>query len=260
MKRVLIVDDDVGLCELLTEYLAPEGFHADSIHDGETVLEKVCDGGYDLIVLDVMLPGMNGFEILRHLRTKIGTPVVMLTARGEEVDRIVGLEIGADDYLPKPFNPRELVARIRAILRRTRQGQEETATPLQSKKLQVGDVEMHPGTRLVFRSGERIDLTSVEFNLLEILLNRAGQLVPREELILAVLGRSPYAYDRSIDVHVSKLRKKLGHEVLGVERIKTIRGVGYLYALTPQLETAPLSDNTTASLSDNALATLSDNT
>jgi DNA-binding response OmpR family regulator len=245
MEQILVIDDDVELCELLAEYLAPEGFQTESVHDGETGLKSACSGNYDLIVLDVMLPGMNGFDVLRQLRVKVGTPVVMLTARGEEVDRIVGLEIGADDYLPKPFSPRELVARIRAILRRTKQGREEmTATAQTPEKLQVGDVEMHTGTRLVFRSGERINLTSVEFGLLEILLCRAGQLVPREELILAVLGRSPYAYDRSIDVHISKLRKKLGHEVSGVERIRTIRSTGYLYALTPPSGTAfQLSDN-----------------
>ena len=237
MERVLVIDDDVALCELLTEYLAPEGFQTESAHDGEKGLERACDGGYDLIVLDVMLPGINGFEVLRQFRTKAGTPVVMLTARGEEVDRIVGLEIGADDYLPKPFNPRELVARMRAILRRTRQERGQAVPPPMSKMLRVGDVEIDMGTRLVFRTGERVDLTSVEFNLLEILLSRAGQLVPREELIKTVLGRSPYPYDRSIDVHISRLRKKLGHEISGIERIKTIRNVGYLYVLASVAET-----------------------
>jgi two-component system response regulator CpxR len=238
LEQVLIVDDDVGLCELLTDFLAPEGFQAESIHDGETGLEKACSGSYDIIVLDVMLPGINGFEVLRNLRTKVGTPVIMLTARGEEIDRIVGLEIGADDYLSKPFNPRELVARMRAILRRAKKGRDEVSVFTKHKTIQIGDIEMQTGTRMVFRSGERIDLTSAEFNLLEILLGRAGQLIPREELIPAVLGRSPYAYDRSIDVHISKLRKKLGHEVSGIERIRTIRGTGYLYALTPPSETA----------------------
>lgn len=238
MEQILIVDDDVGLCELLTDFLAPEGFQAESINDGEMGLEKACKGSFDLIVLDVMLPGISGFEVLRNLRTKVTTPVIMLTARGEEIDRVVGLEIGADDYLSKPFSPRELVARIRAILRRAKHGRDESITLPKSKIIQIGDVELHTGTRLVFRSGERIDFTSVEFNLLEILLSRAGQLIPRDELISAVLGRSPYAYDRSIDVHISKLRKKLGHEVSGIERIRTIRGTGYLYALTPPSETA----------------------
>lgn len=241
MERVLVIDDDVALCELLTEYLAPEGFQTESVHDGEQGLQRASDGEYDLIVLDVMLPRMNGFEVLRQLRTKAGTPVVMLTARGEEVDRIVGLEIGADDYLPKPFNPRELVARMRAILRRSRQERGEAGPASISRMLRVGDVEIDMGTRLVFRSGERVDLTSVEFNLLEILLSRAGQLVPREELIKTVLGRSPYPYDRSIDVHISRLRKKLGHEMSGIERIKTIRNVGYLYVLGPA-SAATLSD------------------
>jgi DNA-binding response OmpR family regulator len=244
LDQVLIIDDDVGLCELLIDFLAPEGFHAESVNDGEVGLEKACSGNYDLIVLDVMLPAMSGFEVLRCLRTKASTPVIMLTARGEEIDRVVGLEIGADDYLSKPFSPRELVARIRAILRRARQGWDETTIFPKSKKIQIGDVEMHVSTRLVYRSGEQIDLTSVEFNLLEILLSRAGQLIAREELISAVLGRSPYAYDRSIDVHISKLRKKLGHEASGIERIRTIRGTGYLYAFAPPSEAASLlSDN-----------------
>lgn len=237
MERVLVIDDDVALCELLTEYLTPEGFRAESVYDGVQGLEKACAGEYNLIVLDVMLPSMNGFEVLRQLRTKVSTPVVMLTARGEELDRIVGLEIGADDYLPKPFNPRELVARMRAVLRRTRQEREQTGPPTMSKVLRVGDVEMDPGARVVFRAGERVDLTSVEFNLLEMLLSRAGQLVPREEMIKIGLGRSPNPYDRSIDVHINKLRKKLGHEMSGIERIKTIRNVGYLYALAPAAET-----------------------
>lgn len=238
MERILVVDDDIALCELLTDYLNPEGFEIESVYDGAVGLDKACNGTYDLIILDVMIPLVNGFDVLRQLRTKVGTPVVMLTARGEEVDRIVGLELGADDYLPKPFNPRELVARIRAILRRTRQERDHLMTPPAMKKLHIGDVEMDMATRVVFRSGEKIDLTAVEFNLLEILLRRAGELVPREELIQTVLGRSPYPYDRSIDVHVSKLRKKLGHHVSGVERIKTVRSVGYLYTLTPVPETA----------------------
>lgn len=243
MERVLVIDDDVGLCELLAEYLAPEGFQVESVQDGQLGLEKACEGSYDLIVLDVMLPVMNGFAVLRHLRKEVNTPVVMLTARGEEVDRIVGLEVGADDYLPKPFNPRELLARMRAILRRMRQEREDTpVTPMIPKNLRVGDVEMNMGTRLVFRRGEQVDLTTVEFNLLEMLLRRAGQLVSREDLTQAVLGRAPYPYDRSIDVHISKLRKKLGHETSGIDRIKTIRNVGYLYALVPPPEAAFLTE------------------
>jgi two-component system response regulator CpxR len=231
MERILVIDDDVGLCELLTDYLVSEGFEVESAHDGETGLEAACEGAHDLVVLDVMLPGMNGFEVLRHLRSRSDTPVVMLTARGETVDRIVGLEIGADDYLAKPFNPRELVARMRAVLRRMRLDREGVDDPT-PEMLRVGDVEMHIETRLVLLPGGPVNLTAMEFSLLEVLLRNAGRLVPREELIRSVLGRSPYPYDRSIDVHVSRLRKKLGREVDGTERIKTIRNVGYLYVLT----------------------------
>lgn len=232
MERILAIDDDVALCELLTEYLSSEGFHVESAHDGEEGLETAYSGEYDLIVLDVMLPKINGFEVLRHLRSRSNTPVIVLTARGETVDRIVGLEIGADDYLAKPFNPRELVARIRAILRRIRQEREEGQTQPIPEILRVGDVEMHIATRLVLLSGKPVNLTAMEFSLLEILLRKAGRFVPREELIRSVLGRSPYPYDRSIDVHISRLRKKLGHKVDGTERIKTIRNIGYLYVLT----------------------------
>jgi len=239
MERILAIDDDVALCELLTEYLSSEGFYVESAHDGEEGLETAYGGEYDLIVLDVMLPKINGFEVLRHLRSRSNTPVIVLTARGETVDRIVGLEIGADDYLAKPFNPRELVARIRAILRRIRQEREEGQTQPIPEILRVGDVEMHISTRLALLSGKAVNLTGMEFSLLEILLRKAGRFVPREELIRSVLGRSPYPYDRSIDVHISRLRKKLGHMVDGTERIKTIRNIGYLYVLTNPAPAGP---------------------
>lgn len=232
MEKILVIDDDVALCELLTEYLASEGFLVESVHNGEDGLETVYGGGHDLVVLDVMLPRINGFEILKNIRSRSGVPVIMLTARGEDVDRIVGLEIGADDYMPKPFNPRELVARIRAVLRRIHQEREVAVAQVVPEKLRVGDVEMHLNTRLVFLSGSSVNLTSMEFSLLEVLLRKAGRFVSRDELIRSVLGRTPYPYDRSIDVHVSRLRKKLGHRVNGAERIKTIRNIGYLYALT----------------------------
>ncbi len=239
MERILAIDDDVALCELLTEYLSSEGFHVESAHDGKEGLETAYGGEYDLIVLDVMLPKINGFEVLRHLRSRSNTPVIVLTARGETVDRIVGLEIGADDYLAKPFNPRELVARIRAILRRIRQEREEGQTQPVPEILRVGDVEMHISTRLILLSGKPVNLTGMEFSLLEILLRKAGRFVPREELIRSVLGRSPNPYDRSIDVHISRLRKKLGHKVDGTERIKTIRNIGYLYVLTNPAPAGP---------------------
>ena len=233
MDHILVVDDDVALCGLLVQYLVPEGFLVDAVHDGDQGLEIAEKGSYDLVVLDVMLPRGNGFEVLNRLRTRTEIPVVMLTARGEEIDRIVGLEMGADDYLVKPFNPRELVARIRAVLRRARaeRGTNAAASP---QVLSVGDVTLHSGTREVRLPGGKIDLTAVEFDLLELLLRNAGQLVSREDMNYKVLGRTLSPYDRSIDVHVSKLRKKLGHEVSGVERIRSIRGSGYLYALTPR--------------------------
>ncbi len=225
MERVLIVDDDVELCELVAEYLTPEGFEVESAHDGEHGLQRARSGEHVLVVLDVMLPGMNGIEVLRRLRTQSRVPVIILTARGEDVDRIVGLEIGADDYLGKPFNPRELVARIRAVLRRSHPAQQATG-----QKIAVGDVELDPAARVVHRGSESVDLTSVEFTLLETLLRSAGQVVTREQIAHDVLGRRFMPYDRSIDMHVSKLRRKLGEAADGEERIKTIRGVGYIYA------------------------------
>jgi two-component system response regulator CpxR len=224
MERVLIVDDDVELCELVAEYLKPEGFEVEAVQDGEQGLERALSGEHVLIVLDVMLPGLNGLEVLRRLRAQSRVPVIILTARGDDVDRIVGLEIGADDYLGKPFNPRELVARIRAVLRRVHPSQPA------SQKIVVGDVELDPAARTVRRGGEPVELTSVEFTLLETLLRAAGQVVTREQIAKDVLGRRFMAYDRSIDMHVSKLRRKLGGAGEGEERIKTIRGVGYIYA------------------------------
>src|SRR5258705_8750263 len=172
MERVLVIDDDVGLCELVGEYLQPEGYEVEAIHNGERGIDRALSAEHDLVVLDVMLPGTNGFDVLRRIRARSRIPVLMLTARGDDVDRIVGLEIGADDYLPKPFNPRELVARIRAILRRTKPGKTADMAP---ELLSVGDVELDPATRNVFRAGQPVDLTSVEFNLLEVLLREAGR-------------------------------------------------------------------------------------
>lgn len=229
MDQILIIDDDVVLCDLVTEYLAPLGFVIEAIHRGDTGAERARAGTFSLVVLDVMLPGLNGFEVLRRIREDSKVPVLMLTARGDDVDRIVGLEIGADDYLPKPFNPRELVARIRAILRRVKT--DEPASQAGSRKVIVGDVELDGGTRAVLRDGEQVELTAVEFDLLEKLLRAAGQIVTREDLSKEVLGRSSSPFDRSIDMHISNLRRKLGHQASNTERIKTVRGVGYIYTL-----------------------------
>jgi two-component system response regulator CpxR len=227
MNRILIIDDDSELCELLRDYLAPEGFLVTAAHHGEQGAAQALAGGFSLVVLDVMLPGLNGFDVLRRIREKSRVPVIMLTARGDDIDRIVGLELGADDYLPKPFNPRELVARIRAIQRRS----EQSSGGGRGAELQVGDIELNPANRSVKRNNALVELTSVEFRLLEVLLQKAGQVISREELVEQVLGRRLSAYDRSIDVHVSALRKKIGHQTSGRERIKTIRGIGYLYSL-----------------------------
>jgi two-component system response regulator CpxR len=229
MDRILIIDDDVELCSLVGEYLAAEGFRVESAHDGERGLQSALNGHYLLLVLDVMLPGISGFDVLRRLRAKSKLPVLLLTARGEDVDRIVGLELGADDYLPKPFNPRELVARIRAVLRRS--GPEESGKPGQlADVLHVGDIELDPATRTVRQNGRPVELTSVEFGLLEALLREAGRVVTREELVNGVLSRKFSPFDRSIDMHVSKVRKKLGDANGSQARIKTVRGVGYIFA------------------------------
>jgi DNA-binding response OmpR family regulator len=230
VDRILVIDDDVELCSLVGEYLEPEGFQIEAVHDGNRGLDRALNGDHLLVVLDVMLPGMNGFDLLRRIRTTSRIPVLLLTARGEDVDRIVGLEIGADDYLPKPFNPRELVARIRAILRRTQAGEKSGAEGQIPEVVRVGDIELDPATRMVRQNGKPVELTSVEFNLLHVLLREAGRVVTREHLVDAVLSRKFSPFDRSIDLHVSKVRKKLGDYDLGTDHIKTVRGVGYIFA------------------------------
>jgi two-component system response regulator CpxR len=227
VKKVLIVDDDTELCDLVAEYLEQEGLEAEAVHDGDAGVARSLEGGHDLVILDVMLPGIGGFEVLRRIRERSKIPVLMLSARGEEVDRIVGLELGADDYLPKPFNPRELAARIRAVLRRT---SKDVATEDGPAVLRVGDLEMDLGAREVRRSGEVIELTGAEFAILEALVREAGSVVERNELSVQALGRRASAFDRSLDVHLSNLRRKLGPAAEGGDRIKTVRGVGYLYA------------------------------
>jgi two-component system response regulator CpxR len=231
-NRILVIDDDTELCELLGEYLGQEGFAVESVNDGAAGLERALSGAHVLVVLDVMLPEMNGFDVLRKIRERSNVPVLMLTARGNDVDRIVGLEMGADDYLPKPFNPRELVARIRAVKRRAGSALETSDSRDHPECVRVGDVALSPETRVVRRAGEVVELTSVEFSLLEALLRSAGKVVPREELARMALGRKLSTYDRSVDVHMSSLRRKLGHRVGPTERIKNIRGVGYMYVRT----------------------------
>ena len=229
MSRILLADDDVELSEMLTQYLAAEGFTVEAVNDGESALTKVKAGKFDLVILDVMMPRLNGLDVLRAIRTKSLIPVLMLTARGEDVDSIVGLELGADDYLSKPCNPRVLGARIRAILRRAEDSVASGAGHGTPPILTLGDLEMHTGTRRVVCRGESIALTSTEYTVLEVLLREAGHVVSKTDLSERALGRKLTRYDRSLDMHVVSLRKKLGPLDSGEERIKTVRGVGYQY-------------------------------
>ena len=225
MSKILLIDDDEELVELVSEYLTVEGLTVEAVHDGESGLRNAISDQFDLVILDVMLPKMNGFDVLRELRQKSKIPVLMLTARGDDMERIVGLEIGADDYLPKPFNPRELVARIRAILRRTETEQ------LPNSKFQVDDIEVSISARSAKKDGEDLNLTAVEFDLLVALLKDAGKVINKEDLSETVLDRKLSHYDRSLDMHISNLRKKLGTREDDDERIKTIRSVGYIYTV-----------------------------
>ncbi len=234
MQQILVIDDDIELCELVAEYLEPEGYKVEAVHDGVRGVERALSEDHVLAVLDYMLPGVNGFEVLRQIRAQSSLPVVMLTARGDDLNRIIGLQIGADDYLPKPFNPMELVARINAVLRRSHTDPDQTPAP---EVVVVGDIELDKRTRAVRRGGEPVELTAVEYSLLAKLLTKPGRIIEREELVKDVPHRELSPFDRSIDTHVSNLRRKLGHLVDGVERIKTVRSVGYIYALPePKIE------------------------
>lgn len=225
---MLIIDDDEELCELVSEYLSVEGFDADSVNDGETGLNRALSGDYEMAILDVMLPKMDGFEVLRNLRKQSNLPVIMLTARGDDMERIVGLEIGADDYLAKPFNPRELAARLRAILRRTA---EMTTSEQVGEVIELDDISISSSSRLATLKGDELNLTSVEFELLFELLRNAGKVVRKEDLSETVLDRKLSPFDRSLDMHISNLRKKLGNRDDGSVRIKTVRSVGYIYTV-----------------------------
>ena len=228
-ERVLVIDDDVELCRLVTRFMTGEGFTIDCVTSGADGVQRVLSGDYALVMLDVMMPDMNGYDVLRRIRAASRTPVLMLTARGDTLDRVLGLEMGADDYLPKPFDPSELAARIRAILRRARpQPAGSSAQP--STAIVVGDVELDPGVRMARRNGTVVDLTTIEFELLAVLMRTAGRTVSREALVPEVLGRAFSPFDRSIDTHVCNLRRKLGPLEDGTDRIKGVRGAGYLYA------------------------------
>ncbi len=232
MKRILIIDDDAELCDLLTKFLARESLTAETVHNGETGLARALTGDYQLVILDVMLPDTSGFEVLRRIRAVSQIPVVMLTAKGEEIDRVIGLEIGADDYLPKPFSPRELVARLNAVWRRY-----EMPPAVQQNApeiISIGDLTIEIEARTVRVGGQPIEMTTAEFDVLLVLGRAAGRVVLREEIARAALGRSLAPFDRSVDMIVSKIRRKLGRFRNDAERIRAVRNSGYIYARPSQ--------------------------
>ena len=221
---ILLVDDDIELCGLLTEYLLKHGFAADSAHDGAAGLASVFRGGYDIVILDVMLPRIDGFEVLRQVRARTDVPVILLTARGQEADRLRGFDSGADDYLVKPFVPAELLARTRAVLKRVQAGR-RTREP----NVQVGPIALNRLQRRVWVDGVETELTTMEFDLLDVMMSAAGRVVSRDEIAAALHQREASPFDRSLDVHVSNLRKKLAPH--GESLVRTVRGVGYLLSM-----------------------------
>lgn len=223
VRSILLVEDDAELCSLMKDFLSPQGFDVEAVHDGRLGLARALEADFDLIILDVMLPVLNGFELLRTLRKRSAMPVIMLTARTAQEDRVAGLNAGADDYLPKPFGPEELLARIRAVLRRT------TGSELvEAETISVGSVTLNPRTREVWSRGKRLDLTSIQFDILEFLVRCAGRTVSRDELATILYQRPSTPYERSLDVHISHLRRKL--EDTQGSLIHTVRGIGYLFA------------------------------
>jgi DNA-binding response OmpR family regulator len=227
--KLLLIDDDRELCQLVTTYLNDDGFEPTAVHTGSEGLKLASQGAFQLIILDVMLPDQKGFEVLRDIRKQTRTPVLMLTAKGDDYDRILGLELGADDYLTKPFNPRELAARLSAILRRSG-WQQEGGSAVRPPIVRSGDLELDMASRTVRSGQQELRLTSAEFDLLQLFFSSQGRVLSRDVLVESVLDRKFSPFDRSIDLHVSNLRRKLGPHPDGSERIRSVRGVGYLYA------------------------------
>lgn len=224
IKQLLLVEDDLEISELLCSLLHKEGFHVHPVFDGNTAEQTALNDPFDLIILDIMLPGKDGLDVLRSIRSKKATPIIMLTAKGDDLDRIIGFEMGADDYLPKPFNPRELIARIKALLRRV-----EMDTQIQTQQadtLEHKDLKVNIKSREVFLAGKFVELTATEFNVLTTLLLHPNEVISKNELTQQALGRKLSLYDRAIDMHVSNLRKKIVDTA-----IKTIRGQGYMYQI-----------------------------
>jgi len=227
-QTVLIVDDDAKLIDLLTEYFGENEFRTHAVMLGAETLDAIRDNQPDIVILDIMLPDTNGLEVLKQIRAKHTIPVIMLTAKGDDTDRIVGLELGADDYLPKPFNPRELLARIRAILRR----QDRAVPDSDPVIIQAGDLELNRSTRTLISKGENVPLSTTEFNVLEVLMKHPNTVLSREQITNMAQGRSFMADDRSVDIHVSKLRGKIEKKPSSPVRIKTIWGTGYMFINT----------------------------
>jgi DNA-binding response OmpR family regulator len=225
--KVLLVDDDVDLTAMLSQYLVREGFEVRAEHDGEAGAAEATQGGYAIVVLDIMMPRLSGIEALRRIRATSSVPVLMLTARGDNIDRIVGLDMGADDYVPKPCTPGELVARIRAILRRTEGREPMGAASGSQRVLQAGELMLWPGSRRAMWRGQALELTGTEFSLLEVLARHAGQLVSKQDISLQAYGRPLARFDRRIDVHISSIRQKLGLRPDGQSWIQSVRGLGY---------------------------------
>jgi two-component system, OmpR family, response regulator CpxR len=227
-RSILLIEDDADLCALMRDYFARHDFRVEAVHDGRSGLARAIEGGHDLVILDVMLPALDGFEVLRQLRKRSATPVIMLTARTARPDRLTGLNSGADDYLPKPFEPEELLARIRAVLRRT--GVPSVAPQM----VEAGEVRLNPQTREAWYASEPLDVTVLEFDILDVLVRSAGRVVSRDELTAALYQRKSTPYERSLDVHISHLRKKLERQNRSL--IQTIRGVGYQFASAPEAQ------------------------
>lgn len=225
---ILLVEDDTELAALMTEFLSSQEISLSIAHTGSDGLNRALEGAFDMVLLDVMLPQMDGFEVLRNLRRRSSVPIIMLTARIEQEDRIMGLYAGADDYLPKPFDPDELLARIHAVLRRTGK-----ASALKPEVLEANGIRMNSGNREVFRDSAQVPVTSIEYDILEVLIRSAGHVVSRDDLARFLYGRQANPLERALDVHVSHLRKKLEREQT---LIRTIRGVGYLFSLGSDLD------------------------
>ena len=232
-KRVLLVDDDQKLLKLVKEYLEGYGFPVLTLPDGSAVMKTIAEQSPDIIILDIMLPGKDGLDILKEIRAQYALPVIMLTAKGEDADRIVGLELGADDYLPKPFNPRELLARVKAVLRRPPSLEEEEGTEDKRMFIKVGGLALNVARHTLVVEDREVDLSTTEYKVLEALMKHPNTVMTRDQLMDLARGRDFVAFDRSIDVHVSKLRAKLAHFPNYKDCIKTVWGTGYMFVETP---------------------------